>query len=61
MNVKGRLERLEREGFADAPLRFRVIVPRKMTREEWAAHVRAMPRDVFTVDLDGARREAAGE
>ena len=59
MNIKSRVERLERAGEPEgARVRFRVVVPPKMTREEWAAHIREMQaRDgrFFTVDLGGAR------
>ena len=56
MNVKSRVERLERTGGSEGErVRFRVVVPPKMTREEWAACVRALTRNVFTVDLGGGR------
>ena len=58
MNLKSRVEKLEGAGIADeGRVRFRVIVPPKMTREEWAAHVREMQAcgsRFFTVDLTGA-------
>ena len=60
MNVKARVERLERAGEPEAGrVRFRVVVPPKMTREEWAAHIREMQAQgsrFFTVDLYGAGR-----
>ena len=61
MNVKSRVERLERGRVGDSEaVRFRVIVPPKMTREEWQKKCREWQRDgarVFTVDFD---REAEG-
>ncbi len=58
MSIESRLVRLERQSGARAELfSFRVIVPPKMTREEWRQKCREMGRTgerVFTIDLDGA-------
>ena len=62
MNVKSRVEKLERERGDDEPVRFRVIVPPKMTREEWDRQAREFGRAgsrVFTVDLGATGRDEA--
>lgn len=42
MSIESRLERLERApDESDDRVRFRVIVPPKMTREEWQRYARA--------------------
>ena len=59
MNLQNRVERAERERAGDELVRFRVIVPPKMSREEWERQVREFGRAgsrLFTVDLTGAGR-----
>lgn len=56
MNVRGRIERLEGAARLAGAVRFRVIVPPKMSREEWQRYCRERPggHSRFTIDLDGA-------
>jgi hypothetical protein len=56
VNVKSRLEKLERtRGVGDERVRFIARVPPKMTREEWQLRAREYQRTgVFTVNLAAA-------
>ena len=60
MSLRSRLEKLEAEARRRdeaGAVRFRVIVPPKMSRKEWQERVREWQRTgerVFTIDLDGA-------
>ena len=60
VSVKIRVERLERErGGDEARVRFVVVVPPKMSREEWDRQARELGRAgsrVFTVDPGAAAR-----
>ena len=55
MRLEGRLKRIEQQTGAAGAFRFVIIVPPKLTREEWAEHAREMTeRGGFTLNLDAA-------
>jgi hypothetical protein len=42
MSVQSRIEKLEKQPGASAGVRCTIIVPPKMSRDEWQAHAREM-------------------
>ena len=65
MNLQNRVEKLERDAGQgpDGRVTFRVIVPPKMTREEWERRCRESAQrgePFFTVRLNSAEDESDG-
>lgn len=55
MNLQNRVEKLEQQTGASTGVKFVVVIPPRMTREEWAEHAREFTeRGGFTVNLKAA-------